>query len=290
MPWYFYAFLSAILLSLSSLVEKKVLHKVHSTSFSTSLALLNFVFSLPFIFFIDFSGITRSSLVVTFLVALFAAISFLFVAKALRHMDISVVSPVLALNPGASALAAFVILGEKLSQKDILGIALMVIGSYVLMTATDGGIRKSIKHFFSSKYAVFLLLSIIFYALTSPLDRFIVADLSIDPMAYLFFAQLFIAVIFVVIATGWHSGIKGVADAMRADGKEIALISICTVAYRYFQLVALQTAFVGLVSTIKRSSSFFTTIIGGEMFHEDRLLQKSISAIIIIAGCLLVVF
>ncbi len=289
MPWYFYAFLSAILLSISSIVEKKVLHKVHSTSFSTSLAILNFVFTLPFVFFIDFAGITKYSLSITFIVALLAALSFLLVAKALRHMDISVVSPVLALNPGASATAAFFILGESLSAQNVWGIILMIMGSYVLIASVQDGIKKPIKHFLSSKYTVFLLLSIVFYAVTSAIDRFLVADLSIDPMAYLFFSQLFIATIFLTISSGWNSGVRGVAEAMRVDGREIVLISICTVAYRYFQLVALQTAFVGLVSAIKRSSSLFSTIVGGELFHEDKILPKTIASLIIIFGCVLVV-
>ncbi len=290
MPWYFYAFLTAIFVSLASLVEKKVLHRVHSMSFSASLAILNFVFSLPFVFIIDFSKITQLSLVIIFIAGFFAAISFLFVAKALRNMDISTVSPVLALNPGASAIAAFVFLGEKLTDKGILGIILMVAGSYVLMIATNHGFKHHFKAFFKNKETIFVLLSIIFYALTSVVDKFLVADLYIDPLAYLFFVHLFIAAIFMVMASGWGKGIGGIAGAMKTDGAAITLISLFTIAYRYFQLLAFQMAFVGLVSTIKRSSSFFTTIIGGELFHEKNILLKSIASLIIVAGCVLVLF
>lgn len=288
MPWYFYAFLTAIFVSLASLVEKKVLHRVHSMSFSASLAILNFIFSLPFLFVLDFSKITKLSLVIIFIAGFLAAISFLFVAKALRDMDISTVSPVLALNPGASALMAFVFLGEKLSTTGVFGIILMVVGSYVLMIATNHGFKHHFKSFFKNKETIFVLLSIIFYALTSVVDRYLVADLYVDPLAYLFFVHLFIAVIFMVMASGWGKGISGIAEAMKTDGAAITLISLFTIAYRYFQLVAFQTAFVGLVSTIKRSSSFFTTIIGGELFHEKNIFLKSISSLIIIAGCVLV--
>ncbi len=289
MPWYFYAFLTAIFVSLAALVEKKSLKKVHSMSFSASLAILNFIFSLPFLFIIDFSRITRLSLVIIFIAAFLAAFSFLFVAKALRKMEISTVSPILALNPGASALMALIFLGEHLAGKDVAGILFMIAGSYVLMIAANHGFKHHIRAFFKSKETVFVLFSIFFYALGSVIDRFLVADLFIDPLAYLFFVHLFIAVIFFVMASGWGRGIKGIEEAMRIDGADITIIALFTIAYRYFQLVAFQFAFVGLVSTIKRSSSFFTTIIGGEMFHEDKLVLKSVASVLIILGCLFIV-
>src|SRR3989344_3749545 len=285
MPWYFYAFLTAIFVSFVYLVEKKVLSRVHSTSFSASLAILNFVFSLPFLFIIDFSKITRLSLAIIFISAFLAAFSFLFVAKALRKMEISTVSPILALNPGASALAALVILGERLSAQNILGIVLMIVGSYVLMVATNHGFKHHLQRFFGNKEAVLVIVSIIFYALGSVTDRFLVADLFIDPLAYLLFVHLFMAVVFMVIASGWGRGVKGIAEALHINGAEIVVISLGTIAYRYFQLVAFQTALVGLVSTIKRSSSFFTTIIGGELFHEKRVTQKATASLVIIIGC-----
>ncbi len=289
MPWYFYAFLSAILLSLSSLVEKKVLHRVHSTSFSASLAILNFIFSLPFIFIIDFSNINRLSLTIILVAAFLASFSFLFVAKALRKMEISTVSPILALNPGAAAIAAFIFLGERLSNTDVMGILLMVVGSYVLMIAANHGFKHHFKSFFQNKEMVLVFFSIIFYALASVLDRVLVTDLSIDPLAYLFFVHLFIAVIFMVLASIQGRGVKGIGDALKMNGAEITMISLFTIGYRYFQLLAFQAALVGLVSTIKRSSTFITTIIGGELFHEKHIFQKAVASVIIIGGCLLIV-
>ncbi|MFZ3020160.1 MAG: DMT family transporter [Minisyncoccia bacterium] len=289
MPWYFYAFLTAITISLVSIIEKKVLIKVHSTSFSATLAVLNFVFSLPFIFIIDFSKINKFSLAIILLSAFFASLTFLFIAKAMRKMEISTISPILALNPGVSALAALVFLGERLSLKDTFGIVLMIIGSYVLMLAANHGFKHHIKAFFRNKETVLVLLTLVFYAAGSVIDRFLVAGIKMDPLAYLFFVHMFIAVIFVFEASQWGKGIKGMNEALHIAGAEITVASLLTVAYRYFELVAFQSAFIGLVSSIKRSSSFFTTIIGGEMFHEDKLVMKSIASVLIILGCLSVV-
>jgi len=289
MPWYFYAFLTAVIISLVSIIEKKVLVKVHSTSFSATLAVLNFVFSLPFIFIIDFSKINRFSLLIILVSAFFASLTFLFIAKAMRTMEISTISPILALNPGVSALAALVFLGERLDEKAIIGILFMIVGSYVLMLATNHGFKHHIREFLRNKETVLVLLTLIFYAFGSVIDKFLVSGLKIDPLAYLFFVHMFIAVIFVFEAGEWGRGLRGMNEALKIAGAEITVASLLTVAYRYFELLAFQGAYIGLVSAIKRSSSFFTTIIGGEMFHEDKLVMKSVASTLIILGCLFIV-
>lgn len=289
MPWYFYAFLTAIVISLVSLIEKRILVKVHSTSFSATLAVLNFIFSLPFIFIIDFSKINRFSLLIILVSAFFASLTFLFIAKAMRTMEISTISPILALNPGVSALAALVFLGERLDEKAVIGILFMIVGSYVLMLAANHGFKHHIREFLKNKETVLVLLTLIFYAFGSVIDKFLVSGIKIDPLAYLFFVHMFIAVIFVLEASEWGRGLKGMNEALKIAGAEITVASLLTVAYRYFELVAFQSAYIGLVSAIKRSSSFFTTIIGGEMFHEDKLVMKSVASTLIILGCLFVV-
>lgn len=288
MPWYVYAFLAAIFVSFTSIIEKKILKRVHSTSFSASYSILNFVFSLPLLFVIDFSGINKISLLIILFSALLVALTFLLMAKALRKMEISTISPMLALNPGAAAVAGLIFLNEHLATKDIIGIFLMIIGTYIMFISTNHGFKHQIKSFFSNKEAVFVFLVIIFYALGAVLDRFLVSGLFIDPLAYLFFVNLFTAVIVFFISIYWSRGVRGVTEALKLQGAEISIISLSTIAYRYFELMAMQTAYVAIVSVIKRSSSFFMTVIGGQMFHEDKIALKATASVIIILGCLFV--
>ncbi len=289
MPWYIYALLAAVFFSLTSLVEKKALNKVHSLSFSSTYAVITFLFSLPLLFFVDFSVLNQQVIILMLVTAAFGSIAIRLAAKGMRHLDISTAAPLMALNPGAAAITGLVFLGEHLQQKDILGIFFMIVGSYVLSVAPHLKILESIKKFFGSKYVIFILMSVVFYALGVAVDRTLMSRHAVDVFSYIFFVNLFMAVMFLFVNSGWGRGVRGISEALKTDGGTIALASIFTVAFNFFELKALQLAFVGLVSTIKRSSSFFTTIIGGEIFHESRLLRKSISSLIIILGCVLVV-
>jgi drug/metabolite transporter (DMT)-like permease len=72
--------------------------------------------------------------------------------------------------------------------------------------------------------------------------------------------------------------------------KTILLVAVLTVSYRVAQNYAVSLAAVGLVTAVKRSSSLFTTLIGGEIFHEKELIKKSVACLIMILGVFLIAF
>jgi uncharacterized membrane protein len=68
----------------------------------------------------------------------------------------------------------------------------------------------------------------------------------------------------------------------------IALISILTIGYCYTQMVAVNLGSVALVLALKRTSLFWTTIIGGKIFKDKYLLKRSFAALLIIIGAILI--
>jgi multidrug transporter EmrE-like cation transporter len=67
-------------------------------------------------------------------------------------------------------------------------------------------------------------------------------------------------------------------------------IAILTVASRLAQSSAVAIApVVGPVIAIKRSGSLFTTLIGGEIFHEKFLLRKAFACGVMLAGIVMVI-
>jgi len=289
MPWFVYAFMCAALLSAATLIEKRVLVKVHAIDYSASLAITSFVVSLPFLFFIDFSALSPSLLLLIFIASIFGALAFYLVAKGTRHLEISTVSPLLALSPGTTSLLAFFVLGEVLNWKNIAGIIFMVIGSYVLSMSSEKKLFEPLHLFARSHYIHFVLLSLILYSFGAILDRVIIHVFQVPIPVYLFFAHLFISILYIPIGFLFGGTFRGAMSAFKIAGPYIFLASIFTVGYRFFQMEALRLASVGLVSAIKRSSSFFITVIGGELFHEKNITRKAIASLVIIFGTLLIV-
>jgi len=78
-----------------------------------------------------------------------------------------------------------------------------------------------------------------------------------------------------------------------AGGSQFTLLiitALLTIGYRYSQLLAIAIAPVALVIAIKRLSVFFASVVGGKIFDEGGLLKKSLAALIIVAGTLLMLF
>jgi drug/metabolite transporter (DMT)-like permease len=289
MPWFFYAGMCALLLSGANLAEKHVLRKVHVIDFSASVALLNVIFSLPFLFFIDFKALNGFIILLISVVALISAAAFFLVNKGFRHLEVSTVAPLLALSPVSSSLLAFLILGEKVSPLQISGIVFMIIGSYILTTEPKKSLLDPFYLFLQSRYVHIVFLALFCYAVISIFDRTILHGFSVAIPAYIFFLNFFIALVFIPISGIFGVGFKGVLIGFREGGWRLVVASIFTVLYRLFEMQALVLAPVALVSGIKRTSSLFTTVIGGEMFHERNLSRKIVASLIIIAGTVLVV-
>ncbi|MCK5177758.1 MAG: hypothetical protein KAQ92_08590, partial [Candidatus Aenigmarchaeota archaeon] len=96
MEWYVFAFACAIVGSISAVVEKKTLMKEHSMEFSTVFSIFNFIFVIPFLSYVDFSVLKepyRMGFIYT--TSVLGGLAFFYVAKGVRHMEISVVSPLL---------------------------------------------------------------------------------------------------------------------------------------------------------------------------------------------------
>jgi drug/metabolite transporter (DMT)-like permease len=289
MSWIIYAFLTAIFTSIAAIIQKKTLNTEHAMEFSTILSISNLIFAIPLLFFADYNTISFKAVLLTLITSILGSIAFLLIAKSTRHLDVSIVSPFLILGPGITSIIAFLILGEKLTLMQIYGIALLIIGSYVLELKPRHNFIEPFKEFKKSKYLHFVFLALILYGITATIDRYVLSSLKLDPNAYLGIVHIFIAINFVMMLSIFHDGIKGIKSGIKKSGKWILLVSFFVVLYRFTQMQATKLAYVGLVISIKRISSVITTIIGGKLFHEKNLIRKTIACLIMIVGAIILV-
>jgi len=217
------------------------------------------------------------------------AIAFLLVAKSIRHMEISAASPLLVMGPAISAILAFFILGEKLTAIQIGGIMILILGSYILELKDYHDLFHPLRVVKQSKYFYYILLALILYAVCSVGDRMMLSRFGLEPVSYLALAHVFLAFHFLVMITIFHDGIRGITNGIKNAQPWLFLVALLTVGYRFAQISAVKVAYVGLVLPIKRMSAFFTTIIGGGIFHEHNLLRKSIACLIMIAGVVMII-
>jgi len=289
MVWFAYALFAAVFTAIAGLVMKKSLLKEHAMEFSAVIALFAVVISLPMFLMIDYSILQLPHLVMLFFVAIPGAVAFLLVAKAMRHMDVSKSLPLLGLAPGIAAVMAFGILAERITGLQIGGIVLLILGSYILETRKGRSLFEPLRTFKRSKYIHYIILALLLYGLTSVFDRFMLHNAGMEPMAYIAFAQVFLAFHFFVMLKLFHNGFKGIKHGIKRAGPWLFLFAVVLVGARVMQANAIKLAALGPVLAIKRASVLFTTIIGGGLFHEKELVRRSIASLVIVIGAILVI-
>jgi drug/metabolite transporter (DMT)-like permease len=112
--WFTFAIISAFCASLATIVEKKVLEKEHSDTFSAILSVFAAIMTLPALYVYRDFDIPLIVWPILIASSLLATLAFLEVTSGIRHLDISNSAPLFLLSPLMTALLAFVFLGEKL--------------------------------------------------------------------------------------------------------------------------------------------------------------------------------
>lgn len=292
--WIIFALLAAIITSAASIAQKKTLIKQHAMEFSSVLALFVLLISIPFFFLADFASLSLKAVYLIYAASFFGSIAFLFVAKALRHMAISITSPFLVFGPLFTAIIAAVVLGERLTFLQGAGIIVLIIGSYILESHAHQNILEPFKHILKSKYLRYIFLALLLYAVSSVLDKKILgvsADggLGVPVLTYIPLVHFFLAINFIVMMFLFHDGFKGVSKGIKHNWKWVFVVAVLTVGYRLSQqyAVSMPGVLISLVIPIKRLSALFSTIIGGELFHEKNILRKSFACVVMIIGAVI---
>ncbi len=90
-------------------------------NFRLVLSFFNFLLLIPFIYKVDFH-IPGNLYILLFASSCLQTIAFLFMMKAAKHWEISLISPLLNLSVVVTAVLAFFIIGERLTFTKMSGI------------------------------------------------------------------------------------------------------------------------------------------------------------------------
>lgn len=290
MPWYFFSFLSAILTAAAAITYKKTLFKEHAIEFAAVLGIFNAVLSLPLFLLVDYSKITLEPILLMLIVAFLAAVAFVLIIKAMRHLEVSIVSPTRMIGPGVTAIVALAFLGESLKSAQWLGLLLLLVGVYILEMRANNSPKQEAAHN-NFKYLYFVFGAILIYALTSNIDRFVLSRYDFQPLAYSAIENVLICLNLLVLLVFFRKkeGLSDIKHGVLLSWGWFLIASLLTIGYRLAQVNAVSMANVGLATAIKDTAPFFTILLGGSLFHESHLGKKILASAVMAVGVFLIV-
>lgn len=287
--WIVYALLSAISSTARSIITKKTLVKEHTVEFAMIVSLHMAIISIPLLFFVDFKDLSLKFYLGTFLFSgVTGAVAFYLLSKSIKHMEVSVVGALMVLNPATVSIFAYFFLGEHMSYLQITGIVILLIGAYILELKEHSSLFAPFKFFKESRYAHYVLVVLLLYTVASTYDRYILDNHHISVFDYfviynfLFFFAM--TIIFLLV----HRKTEGIKHGLKYYSKPLMWVSIFDLIQRLTLLAAINVAFVGLATAVRRMSAIFTVIIGGEIFHEKNIVRKTIATSIMVIGAILI--
>lgn len=289
MTWFFLVITAVFFIAIETIVEKKTLVQTRSLGFAAMFAFSNALVLTPFLLVVDISQIDPFILGVMFLASIPSAVVSFLAFKTIKHSQLSEAAPILALLPLVVTFFAYVFLGESMTGVQLLGIFLMVGGMMFLELKNfrlgDGIFRKG-----RGRYIFYILLYLLIGGMLVIFDRIILFQYKINPLIYLIFIQIFIALNYAIFFLFQRHLIQDLKVSIKQSWKIIFFISLLTVTHRYLYVSAIQIATsVGLVLAVYKLTALVHVFSGGKFFAEDGILRKAVASIIILSGTALLI-
>ena len=204
--------------------------------------------------------------------------------RALQTTDLSLAVPMKAFTLVFLIVTSFLLLGELPSLLGILGILLIVAGSYVMHAGGTRRLRDPLFRLASDRGIRLMLVVAFLFSFTLPFDKEVV--MNSDPvfgsmlvMGYLGTAMLCIALL------------KGTVPGQ--VNREALLTFLVIGAVLALDAIAINTAFtmqiVPYVIAIKRLAVLFAVLFGVLLFREAYLRVRLAGATVLLAGALLII-
>ncbi len=293
--WVIFALMSAIFFAIKDISAKKWLSKDTNSN-----QLLVGEYIIVFIFLSMFFS-TRINFESFFslgghyaLKALAVGGSTLLYFSMLKKYEISTVSPLINLSPLFLLFLSFIFLSEAVTATQIYGILLMIICTYFLETTTYHHDKKNpqkthIKDLFSKDKSFFIttVVILVLMCFAAIFDKIILK--TVDVYTNMFFTSI---VILAVMASLHLKQLKHPIYAIREIlTMPVIFVAVFSILSNFMILFAMASpnTLVSLIIPIRRSSTLFSSLFGGLLFHEKHLFRKLVATTGMILSLLLIV-
>ena len=236
------------------------------------------VFSLLLLFFIDKSGFGKDFLFWSVLGGIFGALGNYFMVEALKFGELSVLAPINSYKVIVALLFGIVLIGEIPDLTGIIGIVLMIIGSYFIFNSFN------IFEIFKRKEIQYRFLALIFTGIEAILIKKVIMLSSIELM---FCANCILGLLFSFLILAIKKETNNFA-LKKEHTKFYLLTAISFGVMAFMTAVVFKRIQVSYALSLFQLSIFVNLFFGWKIFKEKDMVRKLIGSAIIITGAVLI--
>ena len=198
----------------------------------------------------------------------------------IKHLPITIVSPIQSTRPVLVLLGALFIFGESLNLYQWAGVLIAILSVFLL---SRSGKREGID-FVNNRWVAFVALAALFGAASALYDKYLMR--SLDPLLVQFWFNLYQCLLMGVLFVVMNACFASQRSRRFRWRWSIPIISLFLgmADFCYFSSLAYDDALIAVVSMIRRGSVVVSFIFGAYVLHEKNLKSKAIDLALIIIG------
>jgi uncharacterized membrane protein len=217
---------------------------------------------------------------------------------ALANADASLVSPLLTFNPAFTLVVAWLALGETPGVRQTVGVAIILLGAYVLeVNELRVGLAAPLRTLLSRPGTLFALLASALWGITTVLEKLAIEHVAPQNGALVAFASTLLLVMFLtpgaLIPRRAEQAETGQQWRSRRGKRRSHRGTFVTAAFLagiapLFGFSAIALGLVGYVSALFKLGAVLTVLWGWLFLKEGDVRQRFLGAIVIVVGGVLV--
>jgi len=279
-----FAFLTALFESLKDLTGKFGLKELDEFFVSWSMMAFALPILLPLLLFIDIPELNRSFYQALFFGGILNGISLLLYMRAIKLSALSITIPMITFTPLFLLVTSPIMLGEYPSTLGIMGVLLIVGGSYLLnLKQRRKGFWEPIRSLVKEPGPRLMLLVAFIWSITSNIDKIGVQNST--PIFWSVAITSFLAVgLFPLMLIYSKPTSKKIVSQFRFF-VPLGLFNALTFIT---QMTAINYILVAYVISIKRGSAILSVVWGYLFFNETGFRERLLGVIIMLAAVFLI--
>ena len=198
---------------------------------------------------------------------------------AMKHLPITIVSPIQATRPVMVLLGALLIFGEQLNLYQWIGVSVAIVSFFLL---GKSGKREGID-FRRNKWVAFVVAAAMLGAASALYDKFLMSFLQ--PMLVQSWFNIYQSVIMAaIVLLLWYPTRKKTTPFKWRISILFISLFLGVADFCYFSALAEQGALIAVVSMIRRGSVLVSFAFGARVLREKNLKSKVFDLLLILIG------
>jgi len=203
---------------------------------------------------------------------------------AVKHLPISLAAPIRATGPLWTLGAALLVLGERPSWLQLLGVA-TTLTSFLGLSVVG---RLEGVHFHRDRWVGYLVSGTLLGACSGLYDKLLLGKLKLAPATVQAWFSIYLVLLFAPLGLWWWYRNRAEARAFQFR-VTIPLLAICLLFadFAYFSALREPRGLISLVSSVRRGSTLIAFAAGVSVFREKNGVKKLPPVLGIVAGIVL---